>query len=73
MQDLRKERQKTLIAWKKFQLNLLKFRLWIVKKKWWILLFLALVILCIFPVEIGTAIGNWITDFIGSIVKNTQI
>ena len=73
MQDLRKERQKSLIAWKKFQLNILKFRLWLFKKKWWILGFLLLLTLCIFPVEIGTAIGNWITDFIGSIVKNVNI
>jgi hypothetical protein len=73
MQDLRKERQKNLIAWKKFQLNVLKFRFWIIKKKWWILLFLIALSFFIFPTQIGTAIGTWITDFLGSIIKNIQI
>ena len=73
MQDIRKERQKNLIAWKKFQLNILKFRFWIIKKKWWILLFLVFSLLCLFPEESGSIIGNWINLFFGSIFKSSGL
>ena len=73
MQDLRKDRQKNLIAWKKFQLYVLQFRFWLIKKKWWLFFLMLFMILFAFPEESGSVIGNWIDMFFGSIFKSSGL
>jgi hypothetical protein len=51
----------------------LKFRIWFLKRKWWILGIAALFALIVFPSETGTAIGEWITKFVGSLIKAINI
>jgi len=69
MEDLRvKEQQK--------EVKKRRFKNWIIslckKRKWWIISIFILSILIIFPIESGQAIGQWIHDFVGNLVKYSQ-
>ncbi|NMC99026.1 MAG: hypothetical protein HPY57_13325 [Ignavibacteria bacterium] len=69
MEDLRvKEKQKELNK-RKLKGKLIAF--WN-KKKWWIISIVILSILIIFPSESGQAIGQWIHDFVGNLVKYSK-
>lgn len=73
MEDLREIRtkeyikKKLLLRW--ILLKITIFFQWINKRKWKLLIILILLIL-IFPHTSGMLIGKWITNFIGSILKN---
>ena len=68
MEDIRAKRNeiKKKISW-------LKFKLFLKKNRWYVILGLILGIIIIFPSMSGTAIGNWITNFLGSIIKNIKL
>jgi len=69
MKDLR-----TVETDKKKKRNLikLKFLLFLQKRKWWILLIILLTTIIIYPEASGSAIGQWVHDFVGSLVTKSQ-
>ena len=68
MEDLRvKDQKKKKKVWK------LKLLLFWRKRKWWIILGLIFLIILFFPEQSGTAIGQWITNFVGSLIENIKI
>jgi uncharacterized membrane protein (DUF441 family) len=71
--DLRKERESERIKLKIKYLILIKFfnkfLKWLNKNKWRILILILLIII-FNPTWSGTIIGEWINNFIGSIIKN---
>ena len=69
MEDLRVQEQKKTNKSRKWKLRLLIF--W-KKRKWWILLATVLLIIIFFPESSGQAIGQWIHDFIGNLVKYSK-
>lgn len=66
MEDLREKKKKKI----KYNIKILIF---LKKRKWLLLTILLIAIFLIFPVQIGTFIGQWVNDFIGSIIKNINI
>ena len=68
MEDIRPKRNeiKKKISW-------LKFKLFLKKNRWYVILGLILGIIIIFPSMSGTAIGNWITNFLGQHNQKHQI
>jgi hypothetical protein len=64
MEDLRITREKTPRKYNRF----LAF---IKKRKWWILSSIILFFIIFFPSECGLLIGQWINDFIVTIIKNS--
>lgn len=65
MDDLRQKNKKIV---KKNKVRKYKFFNFIIKYKWKILIVLIVLLLIIFPVEIGKLIGNFIHDFFGTII-----
>jgi hypothetical protein len=41
--------------------------------RWKILLFFVIILLIFFPITIGTSIGTWISNFVGSLMQNIAI
>jgi len=68
MDDLRGKEENKLKKKRRFKLRAILF--W-KKRKWWILSLILVAIIIIFPSQCGTAIGQWINDFIGNIIKNS--
>lgn len=68
-QEKKKEKGKEKLK----QIKVLSIKLWLIKNKWRILGFIVLIFLVFFPTEIGTAIGDWVDKFVGSIVNNINI
>jgi|GEM_PF-4765256 len=50
-------------------LKWVKFKTWIRKNKWKIIITLGIITILLFPVATGTVIGNWINKFFGSIIN----
>lgn len=69
MEDLRRKEEAKKKKTSKFKMNFMIF--W-KKRKWWIILFLILGVITFFPEFSGQAIGQWIHDFIGNIVKYSK-
>jgi hypothetical protein len=69
MEDLRVKEQEKQTKNRKFKNRIIFF--W-KKRKWWIISILVLSIIIIFPTESGQAIGQWIHDFIGNMVKYSK-
>ena len=70
MEDLRKQKQTEQI---KNELKKQKIFIFLKKHKYKILFILITLLLIIYPTEIGTYIGQFITDFLGSIIKNIHL
>jgi hypothetical protein len=68
MEDIRAKREdvKKRIIW-------LKFKIFLKKNKWYLISGITIAAVIIFPSATGTAIGNWITNFLGSIINNINI
>ena len=70
MEDLRKKKAEEERNKEIRNQNILIF---IKKHKWKIIISLLSLTILFFPVSIGTFIGQFITDFLGSIIKNINI
>ena len=67
MEDIRvKRKDKTKISW-------LKFKIFVLRNKWYIVGVILLATIIIFPSLSGEQIGKFITRFVGGIVKNIHI
>jgi hypothetical protein len=69
MKDLRLKEQKKEVNKTKLKLRLLIF--W-KRRKWWILSSILLGIIIFYPEMSGQAIGQWIHDFVGNLVKYSK-
>jgi len=70
MDDVRKSRESKEISRSIFWSKLLLF-IW--KKRWYLILFLLILLIIIFPINSGQLIGQWITDFVGTLIKYIKI
>ena len=70
MEDLRKKKE---IEQLKNEINKQKFYTFLKKHKYKIFIISITILLFLFPVEIGTYIGKFITNFLGSIIKNIHL
>jgi hypothetical protein len=61
IEEKKKKRSKRI----KFQ----RFLIYLKKNRWWILLFIFLFFIIVFPTESGQAIGTWINKFFITLIK----
>jgi len=69
LDDYKKDMAKEVKKKTSKNIRWLKFKIWFIKRRWWILGTILLILLVFFPVQTGTAIGSWITKFIGSVLQ----
>ena len=69
MDDLRQQNNKIV---KKNNIRKYKLINFLTKYKWKILIVLIVLIIFIFPVEIGKLIGNFIHNFFGTIIEHSN-
>jgi hypothetical protein len=69
MKDLRvaeiEEKKKKLSK----RIRLQRFLIYLKKNRWWILLFIFLFFIIVFPTESGQIIGTWINKFFITLIK----
>jgi len=70
MEDLRKQKQTEQIN---FDIKKQKLFIFVKKHKIKIVVVTTIFLLLIYPTQIGTYIGQFITDFLGSIIKNISL
>ena len=67
IEDIRKKRKST---GKSFWFYLAIFWNWLKKNKWKILITVVVLFILFNPVGTATVVGNWITDFVGSLINS---
>ena len=69
MDDLRVQEQQKTQKSMRWKIRLILF--W-KKRKWWILSFFIALTFILYPEQSGQAIGQWIHDFVGNLVKYSK-
>ena len=71
MEDLRLKQENDIKKKRHRKIKWFKRWIYLKKKRWWILLFSILFVIIVFPSDSGLAIGEWIQNFFGNIIKNS--